>query len=550
LIELYGPDCSPSDALIGHLVGRAEGNPFYLEELANFLHSEGADPANADAAALDLPATLLSLVMSRIDTLGESSRQTLKVASVLGREFGLDALTGSYPDLGNQRQVAGHLRRLSSADLVMHSDPVLQTYEFKHAVIREVAYESLPFAFRSVLHGRVGNWIETTEPAALDLLAYHYWMSGDEPKKREYLLKAGDAAEARYANEAAIDYYRRLVTLLADDERGPILLKLAKILELGGELEEAERMSIEAIALAVRAGDEVAAAWAHTSRAEPMRKQGRYDEAEAELEAAWRIFEKEEDLSGCGRVAHIRGLIADLQGDSERSWAQFEQALSISRARGDRRTEATLLGNLALPAVQQGDYELALDVSEQSLVIRNELGDRWGIGLSLNNIGMMAYLRQEYAGALAPLEEALAIGQQIGDSLGIGVARHNLGNAHRQLADPASAGENYAEALRIYSVLGDPWSLTMLFDDIAILCAAQSPGEAFRLAGASDALRESIGSPRPDYIEAEVDEALAPARAELGHLAEGEHKVGRSLDTDSAAQLALDLCTAAGNKVP
>jgi tetratricopeptide (TPR) repeat protein len=468
------------------------------------------------------------------------------VASVVGREFGLDALTGAYPDLGDRRQVTGHLRRLTTAELVVYEDTVADLYAFKHAVIREVAYESLPFALRSVLHGRVAEWFETTDPAALDLLAYHYWLSGEDPKKREYLQKAGEAAEARYANESAIDYYQRLLTLLAEDEQGSILLKLAKIFELGGELEEAERLSVEAIALAESTGDDVGAAWAHTSRAEPMRKQGRYEDAEAELEAAWQIFETEGDSSGSGRVAHIRGLIADLQGDSERSWDQFEQALTISRAQGDRRTEATLLGNLALPAVQQGNYELAMDVSQQSLVIRTELGDRWGIGLSLNNIGMISYLNKDYAGTRAPLEEALAIGKQVGDSLGIAVARHNLGNASRQLADPAAAGEHYAEALRIYSVLGDRWSMTMLFDDIAIFCAAESPEEAFRLIGASDALREAIGSPRPDYQEAEVEEAVAGARARLGRSAASEQEAGRRLDIDSATKLAIDLCEAVG----
>jgi class 3 adenylate cyclase/tetratricopeptide (TPR) repeat protein len=550
LTELYGPDRPPSEALMDHLVGRAEGNPFFLEELANFLHSEGADPAGADAASLNLPSTLSSLVLSRIDTLGESSRQTLKVASVVGREFGLTTLTGSYPDLGDRRQVTGHLRRLTTADLVIHEDPVTDFYAFKHAVIREVAYESLPFALRAVLHGRVGHWIETTEPDALDLLAYHYWMSGDEPKKREYLRKAGDAAEARYANEAAIDYYRRLLTVLADDERGSILLKLGKILELAGELEEAEHLSVEAIVLAERAGDNVAAAWARTSRAEPMRKQSRYDEAEAELETAWQAFEKEGESSGCGRVAHIRGLIANLQGDSERSWTQFEQALTISRARGDRRTEATLLSNLAMPAAMQGRYELAQDLTEQALVIRNELGDRWGIGVSLNNIGMLAYLRQDYARARAPLEEAVTWGEQAGDSYGVAVAQHNLGNTSRQLGDSASAGKHYAEALRIYSLLGDRTSLTMLFDDIAMLLAAGSPGEAFRLSGASDTLRESVGSPRPDYQEKEFEEAMAVARARLGESAGDEQEAGRRLDVDAAIALALTACGATTSQSP
>ncbi|MGH8989631.1 MAG: AAA family ATPase, partial [Acidimicrobiales bacterium] len=156
LAALYGLDAVPSPALLERLVTRAEGNPFYLEELAGYLLDRGADPADPRAAAIELPASLSSLVLSRIDTLGESPRRTLKVASVVGREFDADTLVGAYPELGTPSQLAGQLRRLRAGDLVVLEDPSSQRYSFKHAVIQEVAYESLPYALRAKVHGRVG----------------------------------------------------------------------------------------------------------------------------------------------------------------------------------------------------------------------------------------------------------------------------------------------------------------------------------------------------------------------------------------------------------
>jgi class 3 adenylate cyclase/tetratricopeptide (TPR) repeat protein len=542
LAELYGPETPPSAELLRLLVERAEGNAFYLEELVNYLHAEGADPAGTKAALTDLPATLASLVLSRIDTLGESSRRTLKVASVVGRDFNLDVLTGAYPELGARRQVTGHLRRLTAADLVVPEGPEMDGYAFKHAVIREVAYESVPFALRSVLHGHIGNWVEQVQPGELDLLAHHFWWSGEEAKKREYLRRAGEAAVARYANEAAVDYFRRLAPLLPEHERGPVLLKLGAVLELRGELAEAEAVYTEALELAQGLGDNGAAAWARTSRAEPRRKQGRYEEAGRELDEAWRAFEQLGDTAGLGRVAHVRGLIANLRGDPEQSRARFEQSLELRRALGDRRTEATLLGNLAMPAAHQGQYELAQELSEQALAIRTELGDRWGIGVSLNNIGMLAYLRKEYAEARLHLEEALRAGLEVGDLYGIAISEHNLGNATRELGDVHAAGDHYAEALRIYALTGDRWSLCMLFDDIAMLGAPRCPPQAFRLMGASEGLRELIGSPRLDYQEAELEERVAEARRRLGPAASSEQTAGRALDVDSAMHLASGLC--------
>jgi hypothetical protein len=83
-----------------------------------------------------------------------------------------------------------------------------------------------------------------------------------------------------------------------------------------------------------------------------------------------------------------------------------------------------------------------------------------------------------------------------------------------------------------------------------MLLAEGSPEEAFRLVGASDALRESIGSARPDYQEAEFEDAMERARARLGPSAVEAQEAGRGLDTDSANHLALDLCHAIQEREP
>ena len=115
------------------------------------------------------------------------------------------------------------LGTLARLDLVNPDRAEDESYLFKHAVTQEVAYESLPYALRATLHSQVGGFLERQGPEAierqLDLLAHHYWHSDDEPKKRDYLRRAGDAAQASYANAAAIDYYERLTQLIPDAER-------------------------------------------------------------------------------------------------------------------------------------------------------------------------------------------------------------------------------------------------------------------------------------------------------------------------------------------
>ncbi len=103
-----------------------------------------------------------------------------------------------------------------------------ETYVFKHSMVQEVAYESLPFAMRAKLHEQLAEWLEERGEASVDLLARVSILDGARTRKkqREYFRKAGDAAAGRYANEAAADYYARLEGLVTRDEQADILFKL------------------------------------------------------------------------------------------------------------------------------------------------------------------------------------------------------------------------------------------------------------------------------------------------------------------------------------
>ncbi|MDA8297501.1 MAG: tetratricopeptide repeat protein [Actinomycetota bacterium] len=546
--DLYGADTRVPDSLMAIVTERAEGNPFYLEELVNYLHAGGAVLADGTAAAsMVLPDSLASLVLSRIDTLGESPRQALKVASVVGREFAGRALAGAYPELGSAPHVRRQLRRLCSADLVVAEDPVLDAYAFKHAVIREVAYESLPFALRTLVHGRIGAWLEDVEPQNLEALAHHYLHSSDDEKKRLYLIKAGEAAQARYANDAAVGHYRRVVALLAEDERVPVLMKLGAVLELRGEWAEAASVFGEVLALAERLGEASAVAGARAARADVMRKQGRFEDAVAELELAGGEFEAVGDAAGLGRVAHLRGTIAAQRGEYGEARRQYEASLQIRRDLGEHAAEASLLSNLAIVAEYEQDYDRAQQLNELALELRTRLADRWGIGVSENNLGMIAHLQGRYDEARRRLQEALRIELEVGDLWMVAIVHHNLANATRELADAPAARRHYAEALRIYGITGDLWAQCLVFEDVAMLAAPVDAKGALALVGAADAIREVIGSPRVAAQQTDLDARLRPARSLLGEAAAAAaHGAGRALDARAAQELAGGLLGAVG----
>ena len=117
LAQQLGDTVEPPPGLIERISERANGNPFYVEELMNYLRDRGVDPIDPQAwADLELPASLYQLILTRIDQLDEHQKATLKVASVIGRLFRAAMVWGVYPELGGiesiQQDLAGVERML------------------------------------------------------------------------------------------------------------------------------------------------------------------------------------------------------------------------------------------------------------------------------------------------------------------------------------------------------------------------------------------------------------------------------------------------------
>jgi class 3 adenylate cyclase/tetratricopeptide (TPR) repeat protein len=551
-----GPDEAPGE-VIELVLGRAQGNPFYAEELLNFVHAQGVDPADARALrALELPGSLHSLILSRIDTLPEAPRRTLKVASVVGRSFTAHVVRGAYPELGSRDDVRVQLGALRLRDLVSLDREDAEDYVFRHVVIQEVAYEAIPFALRADLHARAGRYLEWAAPDAternLDLLAHHFWHSSDEDRKRAYLRRAGEAAQAAYANDAAIDYFERLVHLLDGAERVEVLLKLGQVHELVGSWERAREVELDALAQAEALGDEHSEAWCEAALAEVDRKQGHFADAEARLERARGLFERLGEDDGLGRVLHVAGTLATQRGHFDDARERYEASLAIRGRLGDRHGMASVLSNLGIVAEYEGLLDDARRLHERALALREELADRWAIANSTTNLGMIAFLQGAHGEARERFEEAMRLNREVGDTWMVALAHNNLGNANRSLGDLEAARGHYAESVATYRRYGDHWAMAFLLEDVAQLAALSGESHrALELVGAADRLREEIGAARAAALEEHVAAATELAGASLSP-AEREAALarGRALSLDGAADVALELCAPAAVAAP
>ena len=553
LAQLYQRSEPPPATLVQSLMARSQGNPFYLEELLNYLRDRAVDPYQADAlAAINLPTSLQSLILSRIDQLSEKQKMMVKMASVIGRLFCAAMLWGAFPTLGAPETLRADLDALVHLDLTPLDtpDPEL-AYLFKHIVTQEVAYESLPFATRGVLHNQIGEHIEQRFADELDqwvdLLAFHFDRSPNEPKRRAYLTQAGDAARVKYANAAAIDYYQRLMPLLSGSARIEAILKLGQVLELVGAWAEAERLYQQALALANEADDAVSQArlraqlraQCQTAIGDLLRRQGQFAEAVTLLEAARSTFELLGDQAGMGRVLHFVGTLAAQQGELETARGHYEASLVMRRALQDQPQTGSLLSNLGIVESYLGNYSQARAYYEESLAIRRAVGDRWAISVSLNNLGNMTLMQGDPTTARTYIEQAVALNREVGDRSAIAVSLNNLGNIVRGLGNYDAAREMYAEALQINHVLGDKRAMTYLLEDLGCLAVLQGrPERGLTLAAASAALRQSIGAPLSEPERAKLDENLASARAALDAT---EQQAANALGAQMPLAQAIDL---------
>jgi predicted ATPase len=546
--QLFGVQTGISSTLIEQITTRAGGNPFYIEELLNYLQDKGFDPHNTDSLkTFDLPTSLHSLILRRIDQLTESQKSTLKVASVIGRLFRAAWLWGMSPELGEEDRIKSNLDDLSRLDLTPMDTPEPElAYLFKHVITQEVAYESLPYATRAILHNQLGQFIEENYHSRVvqyvDILAFHYDRSDNEAKKREYLLKAGEAARADYANQAAIDYFRRVLPLISGAEQVTVTRKLGDVLQLAGEWPEADIQYHQALTLAQKLNDQSSQAWCQTALGELRGwKQGKYAEASDWLGRAQTVFAQINDQHGVGEVLKLKGTLAAMQGNLEEARTLYERSLEVFENLGDKEKIANTLNNLAIVARYRGDYEAARTLNEQALRLRYELGNKWAIANSLNNLGNVFLDQGDYLAARTQLEVAVDLQREIGDRFSIANALHSLGDVTRDQGDYGAARPVYEESLTIVRELGERFLLAQILEGMGGLAALQGQAKrAIALVTAAGTLRETIGAPLSPTFQQKIDDILRPARQTLGEsgVVLAEEK-GKTMPLDQVIEYAL-----------
>jgi class 3 adenylate cyclase len=242
---------APAAALIRD---RGEGHPYFSEEIGYALRDSGALVLEGRRARMaqrggslevEVPDTIEGIITSRIDRLSPQQQLALKVASCIGRVFSTRVLYDVYPVEEDRVSLPQQLQALSGLDLTpAEANEPEETWVFKHAITRQVAYDLMLYAQRKQLHKAIAQWYERNHAEDLEphypLLAHHWSRAEDAERSLHYLPLAAASALAANAAAEAIEFVRAVQVLASENDAiSPSTLERARWLMMRGRAEHA-----------------------------------------------------------------------------------------------------------------------------------------------------------------------------------------------------------------------------------------------------------------------------------------------------------------------
>jgi class 3 adenylate cyclase/tetratricopeptide (TPR) repeat protein len=424
------------EASADRIARQAGGNPFFIVETTGMMLHEADQHHHGRQTSSAAPPTVQAVVASRIDHLPEPARELIRVASIFpGGAFHEEKLA-LVTDA--DREV---LNTLEEEELLVRDEDRPGRWRFRHELLREVAYDTLPKRERRRLHEEVATGSDRMEEsdkhaqqtafhleqaalAALDLDP-----SDRAPAGRAVaaLSRAGDLARWRMEARAAIDLYERALALARDD------------------LEEA---------------------WPLAGIGEARYWLGEYDAAERSLSRALEKGGEEPDVQAL--AARFLGDIAlNIRGQPERAERLFDEAEAAARKVDNAwALSRTLLMGGWVP-YWRGDFDAARERFEQAreIAAANPETDLWGEARALISLAGIDAALGDLRGTLAHAEEALAIGRELSDPFTVATAQERRSNAFRAMWRLDEALDCSDEAVTVYRDLGARWELASALGD-------------------------------------------------------------------------------------
>jgi len=461
-------------ALTNLIVTKAEGSPFYIEELVKVLIDKGVIIRGEDQwqvemerlSELKVPATLTGLLQARLDSLNAYARETLQQASVVGRIFWANIVEHMRNPEAQAAEfstpIADRLGTLRAKELIFRYGelPSSETPEFifKNAILHNVTYESVLLKLRPVYHLQAAEGLieiggeRVSEYAGR--VGEHYEQAGELLKAADWYALAGKQAQDTYEPETAVSYYQKALKFLneaAGSEHMPQQLKI------------------------------------YSQLGEVLNWQARYTDAADTYKAMLNVAKVYGNV--IAQSQGLQGLATSLsyQGDHRAALQSAVQAELLAREANAHTELVKAIWTQGFARYRLGEARVALSLGKQALEITTELNNANEMGRSLNLLGAAYYALGQYVQAESYWENALKIFRELGNRQQGMDLLNNLGAIADARGDNDTAFQRYHSALEIAREIG--------YRDGEILFLTNRGGEQAALGnyGAAEAdLRQSI----------------------------------------------------------
>ena len=416
------------DEVMTQLVARTDGVPLFVEEMTRVLLEGGA--------AASIPVTLQELLLARLDSLSRRQKQLAQLCSVVGRTFSwtlLVTLTGlSEPSL--RRDLMG----LMSAGLLQAQDDDTEpAYQFRHALIQEVAYQSQPRGLRRRYHGKIAHVLEEHFPEVVEtrpeLLAHHYTEALEFQSAIHYWRKGGMLASLRSANEEAVSHLTQALKLLRslpdataltkEELRLLIALGIPLVQVQGFQSTEVERTYTRVQALFRQVGDELPrlelSFWGSFAY---YFARGMFRDAHEVAELLVDLGERQDNSELLAMGHRMMATHFFTWGDLGQSLRHVEQALAVSDFDLERhrelavrqwvnpRVSALAYGTLPLSVV--GQEERAERFTREALELASRIGHPHTTALALTYCSIGSQLRWDASTTLALTDQCIPLARE------------------------------------------------------------------------------------------------------------------------------------------
>jgi len=455
------------------IVEKADGNPFFIEELIRSLietnqivRENTSWRTNSEDAKVSLPNSLRGVLGARIDRLPELTKHILQNASVVGRSFELRVLN----KLTHLNEVLNvHIQYLEEVSLV---EPLLNEYAFRHVLIQETAYDSILIKKRTELHRQIGEALEELHTNRIEefapLVANHFYAAQDS-RSLKYDILAGEKAARLYANAEAATHFSRALEVARHygnnaEQITKLYTQLGSALELSGRYEQA------------------------LQNYDDMQTFGR------------ERGEPSTEMTALMAKATMYSIFSGIH-DSSLSEQMLVQALDISREIGDRAAQAKLSWNLMLTYLFSKRPDQALEHGELALSLARESDDREQLAFVLNDLCRLYTCRGEFEKAYEVIQEARELWRMLdhqvmlADSLGSEAeARFNAGEFKQALKCSQDALQITEKIENLWGQSYDRMLMSFVYLEIGQLgIGIQLAEQSIQLADAAGLIASSIG---------------------------------------------------------